>query len=201
MRLHVQQGTWTPRDWATGTVLADKRTTFTEATPEVDAEGGTPVFLQSIGGSLSGALSVVRILAFCQALLFLALFLFICAWAGAVPVGKRSFNPELIQSVYAPEAVRDPFGSGVVKSVSVLDGERVRAAAVSMLRLNGILYHAQHPAAIVNDQVVELNKSITVHTEQGEVEIKALQITREVVLLEVGGQRVELRLGGENATR
>ena len=65
-----------------------------------------------------------------------------------------------------------------------------------MLKLKGILYHAVHPAAIVNDQLVEFNKSVTVQTEQGAVEVKAVQITREVVLLEVGGQKVELRLGG-----
>jgi hypothetical protein len=44
---------------------------------------------------------------------------------------------------------------------------------------------------------VELNKSVKVHTEQGDVEIKALKITRELVLLDVGGQKVELRLGGD----
>jgi hypothetical protein len=135
-------------------------------------------------------------LALCQAFLFLGLFLFICAWAGADTGSKRSFNLELSRSVYAPEAARDPFGSGAAKSVTALNAERIRAAVPSVLKLNGILYHAVHPAAIVNDQLVELNKSVAVRTEQGEVEIKALQITREVVLVEVGGQKVELRLGG-----
>lgn len=128
--------------------------------------------------------------------LFLALFLFICAWAGATTEGKARFNPELSRSVYAPEAVRDPFGSGAAQLAGPSASERLRAAAPALLKLKGILYHAVRPSAIVNDQLVELNRSVTVQTEQGEMEIKALQITHEVVLLEVGGQKVELQLGG-----
>ena len=60
----------------------------------------------------------------------------------------------------------------------------------------GILYTATSPAALINDQLVELNKPVRVRTAQGETEIKALVITREMVQLEVGGQKVELRLGG-----
>jgi ribosomal protein L16/L10AE len=33
-------------------------------------------------------------------------------------------------------------------------------------------------------------------TGQGEVEVKAVTITRDLVVLEVGGQKTELRLGG-----
>jgi len=50
----------------------------------------------------------------------------------------------------------------------------------------------------VNDKVVELNKPVTVKTAQGDVPVRALEITREVVLLEVGGQKLELRLGAAN---
>ena len=105
------------------------------------------------------------------------------------------FNPELSRSAYAPEALRDPFASGGVKRSGASASDRIQAAVPAMLKLKGILYHAVHPAAIVNGQLAELNKSVTVQTEQGEVEIKALEITREAVLLEVGGQKVELRLG------
>jgi len=133
-------------------------------------------------------MSLVRILALCQALLFLALFLFLCAQAGAVTESNRS--------VYAPEAVRDPFGSGAARAAGVLDNEKAQAEVPSVLKLKGILYHAVHPAAIVNDQLLELNKPVTVQTDQGGLEVRALQITREAVLLQVGGQRVELRLGG-----
>ncbi len=67
---------------------------------------------------------------------------------------------------------------------------------VDQLKLQGILYNAAKSSALVNDQLVELNKTAKVHTQQGDVEVKALQITRELVLLDVGGQKVELRLGG-----
>jgi hypothetical protein len=33
-------------------------------------------------------------------------------------------------------------------------------------------------------------------TVQGEVDVKALKITRELVVLQVGGEKMELRLGG-----
>jgi hypothetical protein len=43
---------------------------------------------------------------------------------------------------------------------------------------------------------VELNKTAKVHTAQGEVEVKAVEITHDLVVLDVGGQKIELRLGG-----
>jgi ribosomal protein L16/L10AE len=48
----------------------------------------------------------------------------------------------------------------------------------------------------VNNQLVELNKPARVQIGQGEVEVKAVTITRDLVVLEVGGQKMELRLGG-----
>jgi len=48
----------------------------------------------------------------------------------------------------------------------------------------------------VNNQLLELNKPVGVQTERGEFEVKALRITREVVLLDIGGQKAELRLSG-----
>jgi hypothetical protein len=43
---------------------------------------------------------------------------------------------------------------------------------------------------------VALNKTAKVRTAEGDVEVKALEITRDLVLLEIGGQKIELRLGG-----
>jgi hypothetical protein len=72
----------------------------------------------------------------------------------------------------------------------------VASVGADTLKLTGILYDAVHPAALVNDQLLELNRPVKVHTVQGEVEIRALKITRELVVLQVGGQKMELRLGG-----
>jgi hypothetical protein len=58
------------------------------------------------------------------------------------------------------------------------------------------MYHSVHPSAMVNNQLMELNKTVTMHTDQGEVTVKTLEITREAVLLETGGQKIELRTDG-----
>jgi hypothetical protein len=150
---------------------------------------------RSASGSLSAPLRTVGILAFCQALVFVLLFLFLCAWAGAATEGKSASSLELNPSVYTPQNVRDPFGSEVPKVVEGVLAP-VRFEGTDALKLQGILYNKVHPSALVNDQLVELNKTAKVHTAQGEVEVKALEITRDRVSLDVGGQKVELRLGG-----
>jgi hypothetical protein len=150
-------------------------------------------------GSLSTSLRIVGILAFCQALVFVVLFLFFCARAGAATDAKSTSGLELSPSAYLPQNVRDPFGAEAPKAA---DGKAVvaRLTEPDALKLQGILYNKTNPSALVNDQLVELNKTVKVHTEQGEVEVKALEITRELVLLDVGGQKIELRLGGADRT-
>jgi len=68
--------------------------------------------------------------------------------------------------------------------------------APSLLKLSGILYDPVHPSAVVNGQLVELKKAVRVPTEQGEIEVKALRIGRESILVEVGGREHELWLSG-----
>jgi len=131
-------------------------------------------------------------LAFCQTLVFIVLFLFICARVGAATGGKPTSTLELSLSAYTPQSERDPFGSEVPKST----GATQQLVAPDSLKLHGILYSAANPSALINDQLVELNKTAKVHTAQGDVEVKALKITRELVVLDVGGQKVKLRLGG-----
>jgi hypothetical protein len=123
------------------------------------------------------------------------LFLFLCARAGAATEGKPTSDLELNPSVYLPQNARDPFGSEVPKGA---DGTAVvaRLAGPGMLKLQGILYDKVNPSALVNDQLVALNKTAKVRTAEGDVEVKALEITRDLVLLEIGGQKIELRLGG-----
>jgi hypothetical protein len=48
----------------------------------------------------------------------------------------------------------------------------------------------------VNNQLVELKKPVRIPTEQGEIEVKALRISRDSILLEVGGREHELWLSG-----
>ena len=196
MKSYPHQLTWVHRTWAASPILTNEGHLVQRVVSVPAVERDVFAYRRSANDNRVGVLGLVRILAFCQVLLFLALFLLICTWAGAATESKRVFSPDISRSVYAPVSVRDPFGSGGAKSVSAPEGERVRVLGPSLLKLKGILYHTVHPSAIVNDQLVELNKSVVVQTEQGTVEIKAVQITREVVWLEVGGQKVELRLGG-----
>src|SRR5579862_9558999 len=145
--------------------------------------------------SLAGPLRVVGILAFCQALIFLVLFLFFCARAGAASVAKpEPVNPlELISSTYVPQNARDPFGSEIVKGGDTNAAAPRVVVHADALKLQGILYNKLNPSALVNDQLLELNKTAKIHTDQGDMDVKAVMISREFVTLDVGGQKVELR--------
>ena|ERR1017187_1142758 len=192
MKLPAQSVIWTQRVWPRADVLTDERCEPRKVALAVEAECEAVVCRRSASSSLSIPLRIVGILAFCQALVFIVFFLFICARAGAATAGNPTSGLELSPSAYTPQSVRDPFGSEVPKSTGA-----TRLMGTESLKLHGILYNAANPSALVNDQLVELNKTAKVHTEQGDVEVKALKITRELVVLDVGGQKVELRLGGD----
>ena len=145
---------------------------------------------------LSGPMKVVGVLAFCQMIFFLVLFLFLCARAGAATESKPGQNLELVLSTYTAQNTRDPFGSQLASSTDTNGAATVTSIGGDALKLTGILYDAHHPSALVNDQLLELNRPVKMHTAQGEVEIKALKITRDLVVLQVGEQTMELRLGG-----
>jgi len=139
---------------------------------------------------------VVGVLAFCQAIVFLVFFLFLCARVGAARESKSGHTLELVPSTYATQNSRDPFGAQVAGSTDTNGASTVPSIDVGTLKLMGILYDTAHPSALVNDQLLELNRPVKMQTAQGEVEVKALKITRELVVLQVGGQQMELRLGG-----
>ena len=190
MKLPSQPMIWTPRAWPKADVSVDERCDPREVAWTGEAECETVVYRRTIASGLSTSLRIVGILAFCQTLVFIVLFLFMCARAGAATESNSTSSLELNPSVYTPQTTRDPFGSEAPKSSGV-----VQTVGADVLKLHGILYNAANPSALVNDQLVELNKTTKVHTDQGDVEVKALKITRELVLLDVGGQKVELRLG------
>ena len=124
------------------------------------------------------------------------LFLFLCARVGAATETKSGNKFELVLSTYTTQTTRDPFGSQLAASTETNGTGMVTSVGADTLKLTGILYDAVHPSALVNDQLLELNRVVKMHTAQGEVEIKALKITRELVVLQVGEQTMELRLGG-----
>src|SRR5271154_4806431 len=198
MKSPVQPVIWTQRAWPKAGVPVAERSHAGKVASAIEIEGEAMVCGRTNRGSLSTPLRIVGILAFCQALVFVVLFLFLCARAGAAteakPAAKPTSNLELSPSVYVPQNTRDPFGAEIPQAT---DGAApTRLAGPDMLKLQGILYNKVNPSALVNDQLVELNKTAKVQTAQGEVEVKALEITHEMVLLDVGGQKIELRLGG-----
>jgi hypothetical protein len=170
----------------------------TGATPAAIKTANQATIRQAATSSLAGPVRLVRILALCQALFFVALFLFLCAHAGAETASQLNFTPELKLSSFTPQKQRDPFGGGLGK-VGEGSSPATTAAASAALKLQGILYQAGSPSAMVNNRLIQLNKPTTVSTDQGEMEIKAVEITRNTVVLEAGGQKVELRLnrGGQ----
>jgi hypothetical protein len=196
MRSPAHPVIWTDHAWPkAGRSVAERHEAGNLATA-ADIEGEAMVCRRTDSGSLAAPLRIVGILAFCQALVFVVLFLFLCARAGAAPEVKPKSSLELSPSTYQPQNTRDPFGSETPK---IADGSAVvaRFAGPDALKLQGILYNKTNPSALVNDQLIELNATAKVHTEQGEVEVKAVEITRGRVLLDVGGQKIELRLGGD----
>jgi hypothetical protein len=142
-------------------------------------------------GHTRRAVSIVTLLAFGQSMVFLVAWLFLCAMAGAETTTNQvsGFAPALVKSTYTVTTPRDPFT--VRKVMVAAAGE---AGVLSELVLRGIVQHPTRPAAMVNDAVLELNETATVHTHRGPIDVKAVQITRDRVVLEAGGEKIELRI-------
>jgi hypothetical protein len=194
MKLHAPSVVWTHDAWSDG---ASADTRYPSSRDAAALQGGREAAAcqRAAHGSLSTSMRIVGVLAFCHALFFLVLFLFICARAGAAET-KSTPALQLNLSTYAAQTQRDPFGSEVPKFASTADvGTNVTAGADSF-KLMGILYSPTSPSALINNQLIEVNKPVRIQIGQGEVEVKALEITRDTVVLDAGGQKVELRLGG-----
>jgi hypothetical protein len=146
------------------------------------------------GQPLRTSVRIVSILAFTHSLLFLVIWLLICASAGAAEDPKTEFSAGLRQSTYNPVRQRDPFFkvTNAVREVKSLPG------TVAGLQLDGILYQHTDPSAIVNGQLVTLNKIVTLNIGTEEYQIRAIEITREHVVLEANGRTVELNLSSKN---
>jgi hypothetical protein len=136
-------------------------------------------------------------LAFGQVILFLGLLLFICVRAGMGAPSNSGFHPELKLSTYTTENERDPFGFRTARGAGTTATPVGKAVAPAALKLQGILYQASSPSAMINNQLVALNKPTVLRSEQGEITVKAVEITRESVVLELEGRKLELRLSGD----
>ena len=121
--------------------------------------------------------------------LVLAFFLFEVS-AGTAATAPQKPKRELELSGYEPTSARNPFMKPGVSSASA---QSIGTTPV-VFRLQGILYSAKQPAAMVNNVLVELDKPVTIVSGNVEVQVKAVSITRDTVVLEAGGQRAELRI-------
>jgi hypothetical protein len=196
MKSHAHAATWIHRAASNDGAVIDTHTTVRKQGRALPVHDRSVDCRPSSSASLSAPLRVVGVLAFCQAIFFLVLFLFLCARVGAATESKSGHSLKLVLSTYTTQNTRDPFGSQLAGSTDTNGIGMVTSVGADTLKLTGILYDAAHPSALVNDQLLELNRPVKVQTAQGEVEIKALKITRELVVLQVGGQKMELRLGG-----
>src|SRR5579862_1575547 len=157
MKSQTQPETWTHRVWS-GDSIAVARNAPVRREVSAPPDVCTPaVYQPKQGDSLFASMRIVGVLAFCQVIFFLVLFLFLCARAGAATASNSTHSLELTLSTYATQTARDPFGSEVPKAGDGAGAVAARSVGASSFKLGGILYDATNPAALVNDQLVELN--------------------------------------------
>ena len=108
---------------------------------------------------------------------------------------NTDFQPRLNESVYQPNTTRDPFlKSGQSNGLSPSPD---RPTDPTNIHLDGFLGSTNNLSAIVNGWVLNLNKPIQVETASGRLQIKAIRIALDGVVLEVDGKRVELKRATE----
>lgn len=169
------------------------------------------------GLTFSGPVRAVVILAFCQSLVFLVLWLVVCASAGASTVDDQPVGSEMRKSTYAPTRTRDPFVVPVpvvqekpvaarVEPADTSDkpAEQPSAPVVNLVPVNfnlqGTLYQAGNPIALVNGAMLALNKSAMIMAGNHRLEVTPVEITRERVKLRAGDRTVELQMAKPRST-
>ena len=111
------------------------------------------------------------------------------ATAGPVPVPPGEFQPRLTISTYQPATTRDPFIQPGTSGAPA----RNLATDPTLFHIDGLFGTTKKMTAIINGSAVSLNKSVVLDTASGRISVKAVTITSEGVVLEVGGQHVELK--------
>jgi hypothetical protein len=110
--------------------------------------------------------------------------------AGTLPADETVSAYKLIESSYKTTKTRDPFAD----KTQISPSSKQVAGTPLVFRLDGILYETNDPSASINGTLVRLNKPVTLVTDSGTVKVKAIEITREKVVLEVNDQKVELKI-------
>lgn len=89
MKSPAQPLIWTHREWPRESLSAAARYEAERDAVAIEMESEAMVSRRTNSDSLATSLRIVGILAFCQALVFMVLFLFLCARAGAATAGNR----------------------------------------------------------------------------------------------------------------
>jgi hypothetical protein len=121
-------------------------------------------------------------------LLSIGLLIGLAGWAHGEDAGLT-----ITKSTYSVTKKRDPFVS-FKQSLGASPSTKQVSGTQFVFRLDGILYQANDPAASINGTLVRLNRPVTIRTDTGEARVKAVEITREKVVLDVNGQNVELKI-------
>ena len=176
-------------------LAGNKSATHAWPRPEAAGDVVSPYEIHHRESQLAGRLSArhwIVLPAFGQSLLFLVFWLFWCTMAGASvnPAGSASDNLQLQESTYQPRKTRDPFASFC--PVANSPEQKSQMVVPVSLKLQGILYQPGNPSAIINNHLMSLNKTVIIPTENGQLPAKAIRITKELVVVEVGGQTVKL---------
>jgi len=123
---------------------------------------------------------------------FRLIFLAFAGNAVSEPVAQPNggFQPTNNVSVYQPVASRDPFTKPGANNLKTSDS--------AMFHIDGVFGSTKKMTAIVNGSAISLNKPVFLETASGRTQVKAVKITFNEVVLEVGNQRVELKRAIEN---
>ena len=106
------------------------------------------------------------------------------------PQLSSGFQPRNNISVYQPIVPRDPFTKPGTNSQKI--------SGPTMFHIDGLFGSTKKMTAIVNGSAISLNKPAFLETASGRTQVKAVKITFDEVVLEVGGQCVELKRATEN---
>ena len=118
------------------------------------------------------------------------------AKTNATASSTAEFVPAVRLSAYEPGQARDPFARPGERTVRPAAGKAapVEAYVPEMFRLQAILFERHNPMVVINNQPMELNQAGTLTVGGNVVRVKPIQIGRERMVLEVEGQKMELRL-------
>ncbi|MBM3858603.1 MAG: hypothetical protein FJ395_03010 [Verrucomicrobia bacterium] len=146
----------------------------------------------------------------CLPLAIVAMAAGVCVSSEPVPPtnAPSGFAPQMRESAYAPQKKRDPFlrTDLVAQKKPIAEKNTVPTPPPSLppppkpeippsaFRLQACLRDRAVPVALVNGKVLELNKVVMMQIGSAEFPVKAVEIGLERVVLDVDGQRVEVRM-------